>query len=57
MGIANGTKQGFRKNKRTLDIRTYPDFAQPFELKTDASETGLIAVLTQTISGTNYVMA
>ena len=57
-----GTEQieAFEKIKEHLTsapILTCPDFSQPFQLETDASDNGLGAVLTQTINGTNHVIA
>ena len=52
--------KAFEKIKELLTsapILTCPDFSQPFQLETDASDTGLGAVLTQTINGTNYIIA
>ena len=59
MGVGNRTNRSFRENKGTLDICTHlnlPRFSQPLQLETDASDTGLGAVLTQTINGTNHVI-
>ena len=52
--------EAFEKIKKLLTsapILTCPDFSQPFQLETDASDTGLREVLTQTITGTNHVIA
>ena len=57
-----GTEQieAFEKIKELLTsapILTCPDFLQPLQLETDVSDTGLGAVLNQTINGTNHVIA
>ena len=52
--------EAFEKIKEHLTsapILTCPDFSQPFQLETDASDTELGAVLNQTINGTNHVIA
>ena len=52
--------EAFEKIKEHLTsapILTCSDFSQPFQLETDASDTGLGAVLTQIINGRNHAIA
>ena len=52
--------EAFEKIKKLLTsapILTCPDFSQPFQLETDASDTGLGSVLTQAIDGIDHVIA
>ena len=52
--------EAFEKIKKlftSVPILTCPDFSRPFQLETDASDTGLGAVLTQAIDGIDHVIA
>ena len=52
--------EAFEKIKEHLTSAptlTCPDFSQPFQLETDASDIGLGVVLTETINRTNHVIA
>ena len=51
--------EAFEKMKEYLTsapMLTCSDFSQPYQLETDASDTGLRAVLTQTINETSHVI-
>ena len=53
-------EQALDKIKKLLTtgpILACPDFHHPFQLETDASDTGLGAVLTQNINNENHVIA
>ena len=53
----NEAFKNIKKFFSSATIFTCPDFSQPFQLEPDASDTGLGAVLIQTISGINHAIA
>ena len=53
----NKAFEKIKKHLKSALVLTCPNFSQPFHLEMHANDTGLEAVLTQTINGTNHVIA